>query len=324
MNDRHLGRAILRTGLGGLISLVMLYFAFRGLSLEAMGALLERVDYRWVAAAMLGYAADLTLRTLRWHYLLGGIGRIGRAEVGEALVVGYAWNNLLPARLGELVRADYLKQRFGLGRSAVLGSIMVERLMDLVTVVACLTLGLWLLPKSDHAQSTALLDRMADLAVLIAVLVLAALILILRGHIPFRRFLPARLDALIADLATGLEALRRSIGAFPVLLDLALWSLETATILAMVAATGVTLAPAEALVLIGAASLSTLVPTAPGFLGSYQLIFALCLELFGKPRMAGIVAATLIQVFLLGTLTLVGLGIHAIRSVQRLRPKRVA
>jgi hypothetical protein len=62
--------------------------------------------------------------------------------VAEALLVGYGFNNLIPARLGELVRADYAKRQFGVSRSAALGSIVIERLLDGFIVVLCLSEGL--------------------------------------------------------------------------------------------------------------------------------------------------------------------------------------
>jgi hypothetical protein len=66
----------------------MLYVAFRGLSLQAMGALLRRVDYRRVAVPGLCYAADLTLRC---HDLPIGMSPINRTKLGEAFVASPAW-----------------------------------------------------------------------------------------------------------------------------------------------------------------------------------------------------------------------------------------
>ena len=52
------------------------------------------------------------------------------------LAVGYAANNVLPARLGELVRSHYLGDREGISRTTTLGTVVVERVVDTGMVVA--------------------------------------------------------------------------------------------------------------------------------------------------------------------------------------------
>ena len=70
------------------------------------------------------------------------------------------------------------------------------------------------------------------------------------------------------------------------------------------------------MLLLGAASLSTLVPTAPGYLGTYQLVFALGMKAFGEAVTVGLAASVLVQIYLFGSVTLVGLAIYLIRVVQ--------
>ena len=62
----------------------------------------------------------------------------------RSLLVGYGVNTLLPARLGELFRAEFFKRSYGVTRSVGLASVALERLLDGVIVVACLAAGLWL------------------------------------------------------------------------------------------------------------------------------------------------------------------------------------
>jgi hypothetical protein len=68
----------------------------------------------------------------------------------------------------------------------------------------------------------------------------------------------------------------------------------------MVRSFGVSLAPPEALMLLGLASLSTLLPTAPAYVGTYQLVFAHVFRIFGYQETIGIIAATAIQIFCFG------------------------
>jgi uncharacterized membrane protein YbhN (UPF0104 family) len=66
--------------------------------------------------------------------------------------------------------------------------------------------------------------------------------------------------------------------------------------------------------LIGIASLSTLVPTAPGYVGTYQMVFGYVFQIFGYPKTIGIIAATAAQIFCFGPVTIIGGFVHLARS----------
>jgi len=81
-------------------------------------------------------AADLVFRALRWQILIRPICRVPLRRLSAYMLVGYLANNVLPARLGELVRSHYLGDREGISRSATLGTVVVERIVDTVVLVA--------------------------------------------------------------------------------------------------------------------------------------------------------------------------------------------
>ena len=107
-----------------------------------MRAVWARSDASWLLSGSAVYATSLIVRVVRWSRLLAALGRVRIRDVGEVLLVGNAVNNILPARLGELVRADYGKQRLGQTRSSLLATIFVERLADLAAIVAALLSGI--------------------------------------------------------------------------------------------------------------------------------------------------------------------------------------
>jgi uncharacterized membrane protein YbhN (UPF0104 family) len=130
--------------------------------------------------------------------------------------------------------------------------------------------------------------------------------------------LPVLVQRPIADLSDGLQTFRRVGTGQLLLLSGGVWLLEGAAMWSVVRSLGVNLGLCQSAVLLGAASLSTLVPTAPGYLGSYQFAFALTLSAFGFSMAAGIVSASIVQVFLLGSVTVVGVAIYTLRSFHRL------
>ncbi len=304
-------RALVGIGLGA----VMMYFAFRGLSLSKPLELMAQADKAFILAAVACYAADLALRALRWSFLLPK-GRLTLLQVGEALIVGYAFNNILPARLGEFVRADYVKAHFRVNRSTVLGSIAIERLADGLTVLIGLAIGL--LGLGTAVVSDSPLYVIAKVGAVAIIGVSLALILAVRLGTHITRRLPPRLRFLADDFIASLASVDRA-KLLPFLwVDLLIWLVETGAIILIMRSLSVSLSPSEAMVLTGVASLATLVPTAPGYLGSYQFVFAVSMKSFGLDQAVGLAGATLVQIFLLGSVSLCGMCIYAGRSVRRL------
>jgi uncharacterized membrane protein YbhN (UPF0104 family) len=313
---RRLAVGALGLALGG----VFLWLALRDIDRDAMRAALRALDPLLVAGALLLYWLGLALRVERWQALLAQLKPVTRREVAEVLIVGYAVNNLLPARLGELFRADYAKRRSGLSRAKVLGSIVVERATDLAAILACLACSL--LATGMLARTGALLPaRMLFVGGLVGGAVVG--ILWLARHRGFvLPSLPWAVLRLGADLGSGLRALNRATLARTCALTTAVWTAEVTALWMMLAALGERLQPAQALFVMSAASLSTLVPTAPAYLGTYQLVFATAMTAFGLSAAHGVLASTLIQVLLFGSVTVTGLVLYLARSMHNMRPVR--
>src|SRR5215472_12848091 len=132
-------------------------FLFLGLALSrvplsAVRAALANADAIWIAAAILVYAINLALRAWRWQMILRPVAAIPYPGISRALLVGYGMNTIMPARLGELFRAEFLKRDFGLSRITALTSIVIERLFDGLTVIACLGLGLFFAATAQHGS----------------------------------------------------------------------------------------------------------------------------------------------------------------------------
>jgi hypothetical protein len=123
-------------------TLFFLAIACYRVQLGAVSAALAGANPLWVAAAMLIYAANLTIRAWRWQVILRPVAAIPYPIVMRALLVGYGLNAIMPARLGELFRAEFFKKTYGLSRVWGLISIVIERLFDGIMVICCLGVGL--------------------------------------------------------------------------------------------------------------------------------------------------------------------------------------
>ena len=89
-------------------------------------------DLRWIALGAICSSTDLALRALRWQRLRRPIATVRYPPMLGYLLIGYLANNVLPARLGELVRSHYLGDREGISRASALGTVVVERVVVIV------------------------------------------------------------------------------------------------------------------------------------------------------------------------------------------------
>lgn len=158
------------------ISAGCLWYAFRAVDLSAMAANIGQVGMRWVAASIAAALLGLIVRALRWRFLLAGGDCIGSWSLVSATFVGVMANNLLPARLGEVVRAWVLARRERVPVPAVLASVVIERLLDVVAALALLGVSLAVTPVL--AGSAASLLKATGIVVLAAVAIAMSALLV--------------------------------------------------------------------------------------------------------------------------------------------------
>jgi uncharacterized protein (TIRG00374 family) len=288
-------------------TLFFLGIAFYRVQLGAVSAALAAANPAWIVAAMLIYAVNLALRAWRWQAILRPVAAIPFHIVVRALLVGYGLNAVMPARLGELFRAEFFKKTFGLSRIWGLTSIVIERLFDGITVICCLGIGL-LFGAAARPNAGLLINVLVTGSALFGAGLLAAFCL--SGSMMPR--IVGRFPGLSAQLAMvqqGLKILRtwRTLGVIAI--TLIIYVPDALTLWFLVKAVGLTLGFSDTLVLLGAASLSTLVPSGPAFLGTLQFAYVLAVEFAGGARALGIAAATLAQLCLLLPLALIAAGI---------------
>src|SRR5262245_18402575 len=101
-------------------------FALYRVPLGSVGAALANANPMWIGAAIIAYAINLPHRTRRWQIILRPVAAVPYPIVARALLVGYGLNTIMPVRLGELFRAEFFKNRFGLSRVWGLTSIVIE------------------------------------------------------------------------------------------------------------------------------------------------------------------------------------------------------
>lgn len=139
-------KKLLQTLLGFFLAGLFLYLAFRGVSLKDLWVSLQNVDYLWVALLIPIIIISHWLRAVRWSYLLSPVKeKISHHKLFSALMIGFMVNNVLP-RVGEVTRAFAIGRSEGISKSSAFGTVVVERIIDMVTFLFILCMVLFLSP----------------------------------------------------------------------------------------------------------------------------------------------------------------------------------
>jgi hypothetical protein len=276
--------------IGLLMTVVFLVLVFTNVDWQKMGAALRTANYLYVVPAFLLTFTGYLVRTVRWQIILAPTKRVSFASAFAVLMIGFTANNLLPARIGELVRAYALGRKEGLSKSLSLATIVVERVFDGVTIMGLLAaLSLvYDLPSWGQvlARGGALVFGTAMVGILLLLVqeerTLRFLEILLR---PF----PARLGKAVQRIARffieGLHALRSGGSLLRIVgLSLLVWSLESASYLMLIMGFHLPIEGVSriyaAVFLLTVINLGNIVPAAPGYAGSFEFFAIQALTTF--------------------------------------------
>jgi uncharacterized protein (TIRG00374 family) len=294
-------RGAARAALGSLVSLVALAVVLRSVDLGRTVDVLVRAAPAWIAVAVAFIVVDVLVRAVRWRGLLAPVRDVAFRPVLGYLLVGYLANNVLPARLGELVRSHYLGDREGISRTTTLGTVVVERVVDTAVVVAIAAVAIVVLNVRGVVTSAVALG-----AAIVALLVLGLALGIAAHRLPGadavarRAARWPRIGELATKLRGGLAVAghpRTLVGAL--LLSAAAWG---ATLLAFAAAgqaVGLELRIGEAALLSSGVALASAIPAGPGYLGTFELAAVKVAEALGLPPEPAFAMALLVHASIL-------------------------
>lgn len=314
------------------VSAALLWWAFRDVDFHEALAYLRSVRIPWLLAAVCVATSLFPLRLIRWRLLL-------RREDGQAypwlplwhaVAMGFAANNILPFRAGEVVRTVVASRLTGARLSASLASVAVERVFDALTVVGLLSLAL-LMPGMPPGLTVAgvPVQRVATTAGVLAALALAAAGLVvafpLAAERVVRRLVPSdrlaqRLVALIAGIRLGLGVLQSPARlAGVVFWSVVLWLANALSFYLAFRAFELPVGYVVAVIMQGVLAFGIAVPSAPGYVGPFEAIITAVLAVYGiGPNQAvayavGYHLTTFVPITLLGvwSATRTGLGLGA-------------
>jgi uncharacterized protein (TIRG00374 family) len=261
-------------GLGGTVLFLALFFWQTDLR-EFLNAMRD-ADYRWAALGVMLWFVAAWPRSLRWKLILRPLRPLPVVILYPVLIIGYMTNNLLPARLGELVRAYILGERYALSKAAVLGTVVVERVADGLTLVALMAVAGAFIGLGSAvgllAMAMAALFVVAFLILVVAMMKRDAAEKAIKALCqPLPRPWQGKVLQLADAFLDGLMALRSPWALVGVMATGGVaWALEAAMYFVVGRGFGIQGGFATFLVLTGAANLAIAVPSSAGGVGPFE------------------------------------------------------
>ena len=282
-------RIVLRTLviLGLAVGLLFLFLRNADLDKVVTSVRAARVDYLLASLALT--CATFLIRAERWQYLLAPLGPTRFWMVLRTTVIGFAASAVLPARAGEVIRPYLLARREGLSATATFATIIVERILDLVSVLLLLAAFLVWFDPGVEARDSAVFSAIRYGGLVMAPVAVATLLVMfmMAGHperlhawvLKMERVLPLRMATMIAKIAQtfaeGFAVVRSPLRVLAALgWSLVLWMVVAAGIWAVAAAFGINMPFTGGWLMLAPLVVGVAVPT-PGGVGGFHEAFRL-------------------------------------------------
>ncbi len=331
-------KSVFRLGVGLVVAALLLWLATRGVDGPAVVAAMAHAQPAYLILVMVLTVGMYFLRAMRWRLILPALKDASIMDLFGITNIGFMAGLFIP-RAGEVLRPYLAARRYKVTVSAGLASIILERLMDLITVLFLLACYMFVLPRPESERSDALMTTLragAGLVFVAAVLGMAFLAALRIEGGPARRlldwslgFLPAKLGiqvrGLLEAFISGLDVFGSSPAQWARLIaeSLLLWILIGAIIHANSVAFGFPLPFQSAFLIIAFLTVGVAIPT-PGMVGGFHASYTLAMTAIygidqGKAVAAGLVLHALqnLPVLILGLAFLgrEGLSLGAVRQL---------
>jgi len=306
---------------GILISIFFLYLAFRRFDVEEGRRALKMANYYWLFPAVVSYMFGFLMRGVRWKYLLLPIKKCKLLNLVSTVLIGFMANNLLPLRVGELIRAYVNGKKENISKSSSLATIVVERVFDGLTLVVLLLLALLFLGSGYSPQHVfpQWLKKMTYAAwgLFLGMLILLYIMMrykeltnkVIKKLFAFlKEPILNKILNLVSYFTEGLNVLRRRKEILSVsFLSILVWTFDGTTFYLGAKALNLSISYPQAYLTMAVIALGLMIPSSPAFVGVYEYFCVTALALFAVDKSRALSYAVLIH--LLQFTLIVGLGL---------------
>lgn len=310
----------LKIWIGVAISLFFIWLAFRKVDYAALGAVFSGVDYRYILPATAITLLQFFLRAARWGHILEPLKKVKIGSLFSATSIGFMGNNILPARIGEFLRSYAIARKENISISASFATIVVERILDVFTLVLFMLYLLYALSlPPEHAGIESIIRRAGAVSALLFFVALTMLFyfkkhkdvfkkLLDKVIVPFSKSIAEKIAGLIDAFASGLSVLGVGRHLLPIsLYSLCIWFLSVVPISLVLLSFGYSYPFSVSVFILVIIAIAVAIPSAPGYIGTFHYACAMALGLFNIPEEEALSVAITLHAINFFPITLVGL-----------------
>lgn len=296
-----------------LVTIVSLYFAFKGIHIKDSLEIIKNIDIKYVIISVVISTSAIVLRALRWQCFIPSKKNIRKSTLIGAAYIGYMANNILPAKLGEVVRAYVVGEKEGISKTSIFASVITERLFDVFTGAIMLTIPILFIPTLPKTVIYAAL-------VLFSVTIIGLLVLIFmvsKRDLAFKilntmlSIIPKKISETIMTLAHHFidgvgfrkDAKHIFLACF---YTVSYWGCQVISALLLMKSFNINGSPALALFQLAASGFGFAVPSAPSGIGPIEWTVTFALTLAGIEKT--LAASYAIVYHLIGILPIIAVG----------------
>jgi glycosyltransferase 2 family protein len=306
--------------LAAVVTAVCAYLAVRGIDVAELGRSLRSSNYWYLIPAFALLVLAFFMRVLRWRSLFSPRTRPGLWPLSKALLLGQFLNNVLPFRAGDAARVVFLRSFGGPSRVETAGTVVVERIFDVLALLLLLFVLLPWLPEVTwiHAAATfaiVLLFLVAAAVVVLRVYGERAVGFFLRplARLPFLS--PKGVEAAVRNLTVGVIALRSGrVGLIGFAWTLLSWVVFGISFWFVMLGFDLGLWPDAGVFVVVATGLSHVLPSGPAAVGVFEAAAVVALAAYGIPRVEALSYALVVHAFSVLPFVAAGLLLVSLRG----------
>lgn len=307
------------TGLA--ISALFAYLSVRSVDFDVFWNALRNGDYWLLLPALAVLAVAIYLRAVRWRVLFTGPSPPPLDAVTSSLLIGYLFNSILPARAGEAIRVVALHQRADTSRPEALATVVAERVLDVLVLLALLLVSTPFVPEATWLRSASAVGGLGFVVLALLLVVLAfygerPVRFLMRPLARFQTVTPARIERASRGLVRGLAVFRNARIALSALALTAIsWLVIAFSFWLCLRAVRLENGIDAALLVVIAVNLAMILPSGPAGLGVFEAATVLALSPFDVDRAHALSYAVVVHV--LNVLPLIAVGYVALQRHTR-------
>jgi uncharacterized protein (TIRG00374 family) len=305
--------------IGILISLFFMVLAFHKVDFGQMWTSFKSADYLYLLPVVAVVFLSHFLRAFRWRYLLDPIRRLDTSSLFSSLIIGYAANVVTPAHLGDILRGYVLSKKRDLPLSAILATIVMDRIIDLFSLLGLMVIAVFIHPFPDWVVRSGYIMFAGTVGLLIFLILLKKSRSFTRAFLGLvHKILPQRIAhqlALITErFISGIVPLKKWHDYITVtFLSFTIWVCYSLVFQFSLHAFGFVeayrLGWYVSLILLVITCIAVVVPSSPGYIGAYHYLCQITLAMFAVPAGPALSYATVVHAVSFLPVLLVGLAL---------------